>query len=128
MRPKQEARSVEREPRVNKWITAIRQTLLRRARQNRRREHRISFKAPIEIRTPSGVTYGGFSRDLSPLGMGALITCYLEIGDEVWVKYEHPAAGEQFARVTVRRATVKQRHGYRYGFEFLVPMDVASAG
>lgn len=106
------------------WITAVREAFLRPARQNRRREHRLAFKAPIEIRAPSGVTYRGVSRDLSPLGMGALVPAFLQVGDEIWVKYDHPGAGELLTRATVRRATVKQRNGYRYGLEFHVPLDV----
>jgi c-di-GMP-binding flagellar brake protein YcgR len=91
---------------------------------NRRRERRSPFKAPIEIRASSGVTYRGVARDLSPFGMGALISASLNIGEEIWIKYEHPASGSQIARAIVRRATVKERTGYRYGFEFQVSVDV----
>ena len=104
------------------WIAALRRSLT--APPNRRRENRKPVKAPIEVRAASGVTYPGYSRDLSPLGMGAVVSAPLRINEQVWVKYDHPVRGEQCARATVRQATVRQRHGYRYGFEFHVPMDV----
>lgn len=106
------------------WFAALRDSLTRPARSNRRRQQRHALKVPIEVRTASGVTYPGVSRDLSTVGMGALVSAYLEIGDKIWVKYDHPARGEQSARATVRAATVKQRHGYRYGFEFHLPIEI----
>ena len=55
--------------------------------------------------------------------MGAIVTAPLALGEQVLIKYEHPA-GEQATRSVVRRAIVKQRFGYRYGFEFDVTLDL----
>ena len=56
--------------------------------------------------------------------MGALVTATLNIGERVHIKYEHPGrAGEQ-PRTLIRRATVSQRFGFRYGFEFDLPIDL----
>ena len=101
------------------WINAFRHLLGQDARQERRGEFRADLKFPIEIRAASGITYRGVSRDISGSGMGAVVYAYLELGEQIWIKYQHPTEGEQNARAVVRHATVKQRHGYRYGFEFL---------
>ncbi len=85
------------------WIAAIRRSLA--GPPNRRREIRKAFKTPIEIRAASGVTYPGFSRDLSSLGMGAVVSAPLEVNEQVWIKYDYPARGEQVARAAVRQAT-----------------------
>ena len=108
-----------------RWLSSLRQTLTGTIRANRRREQRRPFTTPIEIRVGSGVTYRGFSRDLSRLGMGAVVSAYLEIGQEVWVSYDHPTDGTVSARAVVRRGTVRQRFGYRYGFAFQVAVPAA---
>ena len=105
------------------WINTFRQLLGQNARQERRGEFRADLKIPIEIRAASGTTYRGVSRDISPLGMGAVVYAYLELGEQIWIKYEHPTEGEQTTRAVVRHAKVKQRHGYRYGFEFQLPVE-----
>jgi c-di-GMP-binding flagellar brake protein YcgR len=106
------------------WIASIRQYIARPARQDRRQEVRRSLKLPVEVRDESGTLYRGFTRDLSELGMGAVVSAELKVGDQIWVRYEHPTLGEQNFRAVVRHATVRQRHGYRYGFEFPVPLEV----
>jgi len=105
------------------WIASLRQALHRPLRPNRRRERRDPYKVTIEIRTSSGGIYPGVSRDVSLLGMGAIVTAPLALGEQVLIKYEHPA-GEQATRSVVRRAIVKQRFGYRYGFEFDETLDL----
>ena len=105
------------------WIATLRQALKRPPRTNRRRERRDPYKVPIEIRTSSGGIYPGHSRDVSLLGMGAITSAPLEVGDEVLIKYDHPT-GDQTSRSVVRRATVRQRLGYRYGFEFQVTLEL----
>ena len=91
---------------------------------NRRREQRKSLNVPIEIRTQAGVVYRGWSRDISPAGMGAISSVPLEVGAQVWVKYDHPFPSGEAPRTIVRRAIVRQRHSYRYGFEFDVPLEL----
>jgi hypothetical protein len=105
------------------WFASIRQALTGPLQKNRRREHRKPYKVSIEIRTRDGGIYAGVSREVSPLGMGAIASAPLQVGDEVLIKYSHPVEG-QAARAVVRRATVRQRLGYRYGFEFQLPLDV----
>ncbi len=68
------------------------------------------------------MTYKGVGRDISGFGIGAVVSAPLDIGEEIWVRYDHPSAGLT-AQSVVRRAIVRQRHGYRYGFEFLHPVD-----
>jgi len=67
--------------------------------------------------------YAGVSRDLSLLGMGAIATAPLEVGDQVLIKYDHPTS-DVATRSVVRHAVVKQRFGYRYGFQFDVTLDL----
>lgn len=105
------------------WIAALRQSLIGSSAE-RRREERRYLKFPIEVRVSSGATSPGLSRDLTRCSMGAVVSTPLKIGQEVWVAYEHPSAGGESARTVTRRATVRQRLGYRYGFEFMQPMDV----
>lgn len=108
-----------------RWITAVRESLASPAKAERRGEQRIPYKTTIEIRTADGITYRGYSRDLSLRGMGALVAASLEIGDEIWVKYDHPKRGEQISRATVRQAKVRSRlSSSRYGFEFRLPLDI----
>ncbi len=108
---------------VLRWLSSLRRS--KPPDENRRREERRELKLPIEIRTAAGVTYPGFSRDLSPNGMGAVVSAPLNVGEEIWIKYEHPAT-DRSSRVTVRRATVRQSRGYRFGFEFefTVPLEI----
>lgn len=48
--------------------------------------------------------------------MGALVTASLAVGDKVQIKYEDPSRPGEPPRL--RYATVRQRFGFRYGFEF----------
>jgi len=105
------------------WIAALRQSLIGSSAE-RRREERKYVKFPIEVRLTSGATAAGLSRDLTQCSMGAVVSTMLKVGQEVWIAYEHPATGGESARTVSRHATVRQRLGYRYGFEFEQPMDV----
>jgi hypothetical protein len=104
------------------WMTAMRDSFLGTAAE-RRREPRRYLKLPIEVRVASGATYPGFSRDLCRFSMGAVVSTPLNIGEEVWITFDYPAAGETPVRPIVRHATVRQRLGFRYGFEFASPLD-----
>ncbi len=53
--------------------------------------------------------YHGRGRDRSDAGLGAIVCGDLRIGDAVSVRID----GRRM------RATVRNRNGYRYGFEFL---------
>ena len=105
------------------WLTALRHSLIGTSAE-RRREDRRYLKFPIEVRTSSGARSPGLSRDLTRSSMGAVVSTHLKIGQEVWIAYEHPAAGGESARAVTRHATVRQCLGYRYGFEFEQAMDI----
>jgi hypothetical protein len=52
--------------------------------------------------------------------MGAVVTADLQIGEDVWIKYDHPVPDRSESRAVARESAVKQRFGNRYGFEFSV--------
>ncbi len=105
------------------WISALRDSLIG-SPSDRRREERRYLKLPIEVRVASGTTYPGFSRDLSRSSMGAVVSTPLKVGQHVWVSFDYPAAGQSSARTVEQEATVRQCLGFRYGFEFTVPLDM----
>lgn len=105
-----------------RWLTQLRHSS--GSEKERRRELRRFLKLPIEVRGSTAISYRGYTRDLSPTGMGAVVSAALNVGEKVWIKYDHPSKGEQKASAVVRHGTVRQRHGYRYGFEFDVPLDL----
>ncbi len=106
-----------------RWLSSLRQSLTGPRLSDRHRERRVDLKLPIEVRA-AGTAYAGLSRDLSPTGMGAVVSAPLNVGDRVFVKYEHPYPSGNVPRMVVRRAVVRQRHGYRYGFEFDVAFEL----
>lgn len=108
------------EPKVN-WTASLRGPIDGAA--ERRREERRFLKLPIEVRVPSGVTYTGLSRDLSRTSLGAVVSARLEVGQQVWVTFRYPEAGKEPVRVELQ-ATVRQCLGFRYGFEFVAPLDI----
>ena len=89
----------------------------------RRRWPRHAFKSSREVRTPAGEIWKGIARDLSVLGMGAVVYADLKIGETLLVKYEHPD-GSGSVKFVARQARVKSRHGWRYGLEFEHQLDV----
>ena len=105
------------------WISALRHSVTG-ASVERRREERSYVKFPIEVRVSSGDSYPGFSRDLCRSSMGAVVSTHLKIGQQVWVSYDRPVAGAEPVRVVARQATVRICLGFRYGFEFDLPMEI----
>ena len=101
---------------VRHWVDNL--PIVRQA-PDRRRSERRNFDAAIEIRA-AGVLLRGAADDLSESGISAVVYGELAVGDVVWIRYEHPASGEQVSKGVVRQSIVRRRHGYRYGFEFLL--------
>lgn len=104
------------------WISALRHSFC--GSDERRREQRRYIKIPIEVTTPSGTTHAGFSRDFSRSSMAAVISTPLKAGQDVWVKFEYPAPGEQHTRTIMCQATVRQCLGFRYALEFRAPLEL----
>ncbi len=96
---------------------------------NSRGSQRKPFTALLEVRLPTGTTYGGVARDLGEFGIGAIVfadtkVAKLQVGDEVTIAYTHPGvAGDTFVE---RRAYVTGRYGNRYGFRFERSLEIAS--
>ena len=105
------------------WISSLRHSVLG-ASDERRREERRYVKFPIEVRVSSGDVFPGFSRDLSRSSMGAVVSTPLKIGQQVWISYDRPVGGVEPVRVVARPATVRICLGFRYGFEFDLPMEI----
>ncbi len=110
------------ESKIN-WIASLRQSVMGSAAE-RRREERKYLKLPIEVKVASGVGYPGFSRDLSRSSMSAVVSTHLKVGQEVSVTFEYPVAGKEPVPIVARQATVRHCLGYRYCFEFHVPLDL----
>lgn len=91
---------------------------------DRRRGARQEFKDSIEIRTDSGQIWRGIARDLSVYGMGAVVYADLRVGDSVLVKYTHPDSLGN-TQIVARKAVVRSRLGWRYGFEFQHALNVS---
>jgi len=76
-------------------------------------ERRQSPRSPLHdsllISDGSGFVYHGRGRDRSDAGLGAIVCGDLRVGDQVVVRME----GRRL------RATVRNRNGYRYGFELV---------
>ncbi len=105
------------------WIEALRDFVVGSPAE-RRREQRRYLKVPVEVRVASGVTYPGFSRDLSRFNMGAVVSTPLKVGQEVWVTFEYPIAGHEAACRVDTQATIRQGLGFRYVFEFKAPLEL----
>jgi hypothetical protein len=104
------------------WISALRHSLIG-APVERRREERRYLKFPVEVKVASGETFSGFSRDLTRLSMGAVVSTPLKVGQQVWISYDYQVGGK-LEHVVGRKATVRQCLGYRYAFEFQSPLDL----
>ena len=105
------------------WIASLRESLSGSSSE-RRHEQRRYIKLPIEVRLTSGATYSGYSRDLSRSSIGAVVSTALDVGQEVWLTFDYPSADNRlFCNVSLQ-ATVRQRLGFRYGFEFTAPLDI----
>ncbi len=81
--------------------------------REKRRSARRAVRAEVIVNTADGRIHRGISRDLSETGLAAIIYGDLDIGLTVRLQYEHPE-GERQARTAV----VRNRHGYKHGFEF----------
>ena len=75
----------------------------------RRRSQRHPFHDSLAVAGSAGLVYHASARDQNASGVGAIICGDLLIGEIVLVRL----AGRKI------RAAVRNRHGYRYGLEFL---------
>ena len=105
------------------WTAALRESVGGSSAE-RRREERRYLKFPIEVKVSSGATYAGLSRDISRSSMGAVVSAHLKIGEQICVTYNYPVTRGEPVRPVTREATVRQRLGFRYSFDFDLPMDV----
>lgn len=94
-------------------IRHLRQWLSARTWQEKRRSERRAIRAPLLVNTADGRVHRGISRDLSETGLAAIVYGALDVGLTVQLRFEHPEGKRQ-----ERRAVVKNRHGYKHGFEF----------
>ncbi len=91
---------------LQKWLAP-------RALKERRRSHRHVIQGPVLVNTADGRVHRGLSRDLSETGFAAIVYGDLEVGLMVQLRFEHPEGTPQD-----RRAVVRNRYGYKHGFEF----------
>jgi hypothetical protein len=57
-----------------------------------RQAPRLAFTASIEVRTATGAVFRGIARDLSRLGLGAIVCADLQVGESVLIKYVRACA------------------------------------
>jgi hypothetical protein len=76
---------------------------------DRRRSQRLPFHDSLSVAASAGFIYHASARDQNAGGIGAIVCGDLLIGEIVWLRL----AGRKV------RAAVRNRHGYRYGLEFL---------
>ena len=105
------------------WIAGLRDNVAG-PNPERRREQRRYLKVPIEVRTESGTSFPGYSRDLSQTSMGAVVSTPLKAGQRVLVAFELPVPGRESLCRVEAQAIVRQCLGFRYGFEFAAPLEV----
>jgi c-di-GMP-binding flagellar brake protein YcgR len=98
---------------LGKWLCALSGS---RPKLERRQFVRHPFHSAVEIRTKSGGILRGAARDLSEGGIGVIVYGELMVGEIIWLKYGDLT--DQGGHTVVSRGVVRQRHGYRYGFEF----------
>lgn len=98
------------------------QTLFDREGHECRRQPRRAFAGSIMVITDKGSVARGIARDLSPKGMGALVTADLTVGERVQIRYRHPRSADENHELA-RGAQVRGRYGNRYGFEFEQAME-----
>lgn len=78
-------------------------------RPERRRWQRHPFHGSLAVTGSAGHLYHGRARDQNDSGVGAIICGDLRIGEKVLVILAERKV----------RAVVRNRHGYRYGLEFV---------
>ena len=82
---------------------------------DRRGSPRYAIQLPLTVKAANGTLYRGSTLDMSEVGMSAVVSADLQIGDEVFLVYRFDDGSE-----AVRRgASVKTKNQHRYGFEFL---------
>jgi PilZ domain len=82
-----------------------------KAEAERRRMERANYDQPLTV-IADDTTYYGRIRDISEQGIGAIIPAALELGTQIALEF---LLGSQTFQL---QATVRQRNGVRYGFEF----------
>ena len=87
------------------WLAGI----LGQRPQDRRRLRRDPLHASVVIIASGGFTFHASARDCNAGGVGAIVCADLQVGDEVVVKMDERKL----------RCAVRNRNGYRYGFEFV---------
>jgi hypothetical protein len=93
-------------------------------RIERRSVPRYALVIPLTLRTSSGDTYSGFTRDMGAGGLGALVAADLPLGEEVTVTYQLPDGSPPQSH----RATVRNRNGNRHGFQFTDTTKIRNGG
>ncbi len=97
---------------LHRWLQGLRP----QPTVERRRSPRTPSTEPVAVRTASGTTFRGVSRDLSESGLGALVYADLSVGESVIVYFSRHQEG--VSQFLCRPAFVRRRNGNRYGFEF----------
>ncbi len=83
-------------------------------RKDKRRCPRHTAEGILLVNTADGRVHRGLLRDLSDTGVGAIVYGMLDVGSTVQVVYEDSEGVRQ-----VRRAVIRHRYGYKYGFDFM---------
>jgi PilZ domain len=91
---------------LRKWLSA-------RPWDEKRRSERRAIQGEVIVNTADGRVHRGISRNVSETGLAAIVYGSLDVGVTVQLRYEHPESGHQ-----ARTAIVRNRHGYKHGFEF----------
>lgn len=91
---------------LHRWLTARRWA-------EKRRSERHTIQGEVVVNTADGRVHRGISRNVSETGLAAIVYGSLDVGVTVQLRYEHPKSGHQ-----ARTAVVRNRHGYKHGFEF----------
>jgi len=83
-------------------------------RIDRRLAPRQQFQATISVSKADGHVFKGTGRDISKTGLGALVFGDLSVGELVLLRFQPPSEETE----KLMKAVVRQKLGYRYGFEF----------
>jgi len=82
---------------------------------DRRGSPRYAIQLPLTLKTANGTLHRGSTLDMSEIGMSAVVSADLQIGDEVFLVYRFDDGSAPVRRA----ATVQAKNQRRYGFEFL---------
>ena len=83
-------------------------------RIDRRLAPRQQFEAKISVSRADGHVFNATGRDISETGVGALVFGDLSVGELVLLRFQPPSEETE----KLMKAVVRQKLGYRYGFEF----------